>query len=838
MVNNSLILKENELLSLLGDVIAEQNYEEDVKNMSYEEYLKKYTLKDVPKIRAQYDKLQAQNSPKVVEKSTTPTMGECYDLTEKPTNVDVTSDGTRNYVFETEELSGWDTGEEYLEVQFKLSPKEMGVYDDHFDKWRGRPPIMLRFEMDQGARTPDIKWAIRPETCSSGWGTLAMEGTGSGGAYGGNVAGPIYGGDCIDIKLRIPSNPSTWAETETNKAGQAVYNWPRYAGVNGTSVWVTANIQIQIWKDIHIIERNNYDNDMSISQRRKLQSYNFLDKSECNANIALYAKFDFGTLGGFIWDEYILQSPWTKQGKKDWGKSAFNPKNYSVHVWLDLLAIAALIVAGIFSGGAGWAAAAYYASMTIYAVSTLSNAILYYQKGDTQMAGIHLLFEALPYVKITKRLAQIPKALYAGSVKNAFKAIGTVAPGGFKTNKAALKILKGHPYAADMVKSLAKYGDDALMKMQGSLKGGLKTSSISNKVANEFIQAVAKESPAIAGRITTQSAKKIIIEQGRTFTKRMIQFLSGTGSIMGDALILAALYDADMIWEPFQLYVLDKKGEEVTTSGWPGLRNVQDSLHEFTLKTATEQSTLLQKLFGDWKVRDTIVTTKDEKGRRYHWPTVRAIYIATIANPRIADNSCDTIPAERHSVLYEKHKYTPANEEEKMKYDAKQHQKSAGDLQGIPINAKDLLYKGDVNTALKEDFINGWRPEQKCHEADYTTNTETEMKKRNEELKTTLLEKELDETDAELWYRKFLTPGLTAYKERTDEYLIIGGVEFKPQFTKEAIELLTNNFTLKMKECLRDNMAYYKNWKTIPEEEGIGSSGTPKPPCNQEELLN
>ena len=37
---------------------------------------------------------------------------------------------------------------------------------------------------------------------------------------------------------------------------------------------------------------------------------------------------------------------------------------------------------------------------------------------------------------------------------------------------------------------------------------------------------------------------------------------------------------------------------------------------------------------------------------------------------------------------------------------------------------------------------------------------------------------------------------------------------------------------------VRDNMEYYINWKTIPEEEGIGSSGTPKPPCNQEELLN
>ena len=573
-----------------------------------------------------------------------------------------------------------------------------------------------------------------------------------------------------------------------------------------------------------------------------------LQKSECNAYIYLKYRFEFGTFGTLVWEEFIKNSVWTKEGAWTWEKSMWNPKNYSVHAWLDILAIAALIVAGFFSAGTGWAAAAYYASMTIYATSTLYNAALYYQEGNNQMAGIHLLFEVLPFVKITKRLSQIPKAIYAGSLRKAFKAIVKVAPGGFKTNKAALKVLKGHPYAADMVKYFARYGDEALMKLKGTLKGGIKTSGITDKVAKEFMEAIAKESPAIGRRLTLQTSKKIIAEQARTFTKRMMQFLRGAGSISGDALILAGLYDADMIWEPFQIYVLSREGKEVTTSGWPGLRDIQDELHEFVLKTLTEQSEILKSWFGDWRPRDVVTTTLDEDGRRYNWANTRAMYILAVSNPMIAESSCDTIPSERHAQLFEKYKYepetgawmypetlSPADKEEYDNYNAKQIAKTGGDYQGVPIDASELMYKPDVNLALKEDFINGWRPEQKCHEKALTS-TDKEMEIRNEQLRKTLLEKHGEGSKAELWYKEYLTTGLKAFKERTGEYLMIGGVEFRPEASDAALELLENNFTLKMKECLRNNMTYYENWETIPEGEDV-DFGTPEPPCKVKELV-
>jgi hypothetical protein len=105
--------------------------------------------------------------------------------------------------------------------------------------------------------------------------------------------------------------------------------------------------------------------------------------------------------------------------------------------------------------------------------------------------------------------------------------------------------------------------------------------------------------------------------------------------------------------------------------------------------------------FKNMKPRDVVVFTKDENGRRYNWPMVRAMYIRAISNPRISQNSCSTIPAKRHE-LFKKYEYAPKTEEELLKYNAKQDGNTAGIYQGIPIEASKLVGKADVNLALKE----------------------------------------------------------------------------------------------------------------------------------------
>ena len=61
-------------------------------------------------------------------------------------------------------------------------------------------------------------------------------------------------------------------------------------------------------------------------------------------------------------------------------------------------------------------------------------------------------------------------------------------------------------------------------------------------------------------------------------------------------------------------------------------------------------------------------------------------------------------------------------------------------------------------------------------------------------------------------------------------------MEFRPEITDAAMDLLTKNFDDPMKHCLMDNMLYYKNWETIPEGEDVDFS-SPEPPCKVEELL-
>jgi len=783
MVKKSIILTEKELLELLGEVIVEQEFD---KTMSYEEYLKKYNLKDNDFVRNRYKELILKDDEKIDVKVSTPDVGDCYTLIENPTNVDVTGpDPNMGYMFEVgEELSGWDTGEETLDIQFKMKPKK---------EFADGSPVFLKIVINQRPgqdRTPDIGWGVSTSNHGA---------TGSGSGY---VIGPLKSEDEITITFKLPSNPITWHETERRKDGGVIYDWPRYAGSNNENnsrVYVGAQIELQIFKSA------GRKNPKAITKSE-------LQNSPCNVNIALRSSFEYGTFGKIVWEEFIEASPWDKSGDKDWDKSGWNPKNWDKHIWLDIFAIAALIIAGAFSGGAGWvAAAAYYGGMGVYAGLTLVNAALYYQEGNTTMAGFHLLMEALPYMKVTKRLSQLPRALASKTINEAFQAITKVTSlAGVRGNKTAIQILKQSEYTADMVKALAKYGDETLKTLRGTLKGKVKPSDITDEAAENFMKAVRKESPELGARLNLQNSKMIIAEQSRTFTKRLVQALSGGGNLVADAATLAFLYDANMIWEPFQALVLGRKGEDIKASGWPGLQDVMD----FTAKEMLGR-------FKNMKPRDVVVFTKDENGRRYNWPMVRAMYIRAISNPRISQNSCSTIPAKRHE-LFKKYEYAPKTEEELLKYNAKQDGNTAGIYQGIPIEASKLVGKSDVNLALKEDFLSGWRPEQKCDVQDFNLSKDKET----EILRDAYNDLNKGMSEAEVFYDRSLTEGLEKYKDLTGEYLLLGDVEFRPNPSKESLELLENNFSYEMRVCLVNLMDYYLEWETLPDDDDFQTPET------------
>ena len=783
MVKKSIIFEEKELLGLLGEIITEQNYEDDFdKTMSYKDYLKKYNLKDNEFIKKRYTELVGKTDTKV--SVVKPKFGSCYELVESPGTVWSVNDGKGNYVLEQDdELSGWDTGEETFEIKFKVRPlKNTSPLVQEYGEPAGG---MLKMVIKQNDRTPDIGWEVNTSSRKE-----AAQGTSKS-----NYEVFLPKDEDVTITLKIPSNPMTWHEKA--EAGEGVYNWPRFYGKGESdSVVVTANIDFYVTR--------------TYSGRNTSKPIT----DTCQAHLYVYSEFTLGSLGEVIQKSFIESSPWDTDGQKDWDKSAWNPKNWDKHLIIDLIAIAALIIAGFFSGGTGWvAAAAWGLSMGTYVSLTAYNALLYYQEGNMEMAGIHLLFEALPYVKFTKRLAGLSAKAYNATLKKAFTAIKNMTGFTLKSNKNALKILKGSPLAADMVKALAKYGDDAIKHLDDVLKKGAKTSDITDDVAKEFLQTLTKEAPDLAKLIKKapgggiQLSKQIIAEQTRTFMSRMAKTLSAGGNMIGDALILATLYDTDMLWEPFQKFALGVKDEDIKSSGIPGIRDLQD----WSL-------TKLNDYYDSWKPRDLVVLTKDENGKNYNWQNVRSLYIASITNPLVGRGECGTIPSERYTQLYKKYKFEPSKEE-RMDYDSKQELGSGGSYQGIPIEGSKMLGKSDVNIALKEDWLAGWRPEQNCHEYSFSFNTATEMKNREN---LPAIEED------EVWYKNYMEEGLEKYYNETGGYLSLGGVEMTPEPTDKALNFV-NKLDDESRACLIKTMDIYIDWVVIPE--GDVDFETPSSPC-------
>ena len=69
---------------------------------------------------------------------------------------------------------------------------------------------------------------------------------------------------------------------------------------------------------------------------------------------------------------------------------------------MDMIAFILFFIAGFFTEGLGWVAAARYIAWGAYATVVGINAYDYIKQGKMKMAGIHILFEALMFTKPLK----------------------------------------------------------------------------------------------------------------------------------------------------------------------------------------------------------------------------------------------------------------------------------------------------------------------------------------------------------------------------------------------------------------------------------------------------
>ena len=885
MKKNTLLLNEKELLDLLGGIINEQgpnnagypSYKlKDIKNIPTKDLPREYEIKSYstysPDGKCQCwnpktQKTEACICSELMKKDIRPDKVDkveedevqgiqtgqftnCYNFETVPQGVNVKSSGNDDWTFSSDdEYTGWDMGSDYFDINFVLQPTKS------FKEGGSATELWLSVEVDKEEHdaytgvsvkaNPDAKNPMNYNEDKDHFGHDGFQG---GWGWGWNndwEMGPIAKSWNLDVTIQVPSSPGLWQKENEYGYSPYVWNWQRYAGRAGS---FNTNQKILGYDSVESTNRVQSWITFTVTGKgwRGGEERYF---SVCKAKIHVDVTFTFGRFAKIVWRKIQLASVYDRQGKYVVEKSNWNPLNWSLTTVIDIVSIIVLIfVPEPGSTAFGLSRAAMLFS---YGGLILTNAMIYYHQGNLKMAGFHLLLEMLPYVKLTKRIAALVSAggkAYAKISGKALTSITKVSGKTLKSNKAALKILKDNPVAADMVRAIAKGGDDAIKQMEKNLSKKIDVSKITNKEADDFIKAVVKQVPDLAGAISRASSKIMIAQAKRTFSSRMLKTFATIGNIALDATVLITLYDADMIWAPIQLMVLDVDHDDLTSAGIAPLWSVT--------KEGTEA---ILTYFGAWRVKDIISTTKrGDTGIEYTWPPVRAAYAASIANPNTKNGGCSTIPKERYG-LYEKYKYEATGDDyktgtgydsftksimdanplltleeasimaEKEDYNSGQVAGTAGDFMGVPFAAQELIYKGDVNSALKVDWLGGWRPEDKCHELDAESvqPSEEDLEKRYKSIE------ENPEVDIKFNYKRFISDAAKKFYEDCGEYLVIDGIELKQDPSQEALDWLLS-LPQELRECIYNVAEYYEKFDSIPDQDVFVN---PEPltvaPCNK-----
>ena len=664
--------------------------------------------------------------------------------------------------FTSEELSTWDTGEEEFNIAIRLTPADIikKLNELQPDEWKDEK---IKVTINSNAPyfaggTNELRWWIRSPKTKKGW-SCYIPGCTSG--NGRKEVKTLEGENdtVIDLTWTINVDPGKWyniSEEETGGTDRGTYNWAIGATAKEEAVdWspysTTMYPPVSSWDGGEKKWPTNGD--------IKYHWVTLIDFEygvwRGRAKVVLDIDIKMGVMGMIVQKEFVKKTPYNSSGDKPWSKNTMNPSNWSFNTKLDALAFAFFIIAGFFTEGIGWVAAARYISWGAYVTVVGINAYDYIKQGKHDMAGIHILFEALMFMKPLKwfkggvEFLKTTKGVtwVTSKISTGLKFIrGSYGKTTVKSAKQSLLQLKNNPGARRMIRILAEGGTPALKTLKSNLKRAGSYKDVTKEMAEEFIKVITKTNPEFVGKITIIQARKILAQGSKRTQSRILQALVSIPEMIVSSVILITLYDINMIWYPFQVYVMNldpKKYKPIKTTP---LANLQAYLYEKMGKSDINfkipmydiegKEIVLQDLFGWWRVKDLITTTKmPDSAFFYDWETVRASYVASIASPHVKAGNCPSIPKERHA-LYETNIYTPASEEETMEWTAKQDQGTAGRYQGVPIQAKKLIGRQDVNTKLKEDWVNGWRPEHDCQVVDLQDIidlTKEEIKKDNVE---------------------------------------------------------------------------------------------------------
>jgi hypothetical protein len=353
------------------------------------------------------------------------------------------------------------------------------------------------------------------------------------------------------ISITVSNNPEVWQLATAMMLKEDVGMFQGFSTPE-QGEWARRNC-VQIAKgsvgfDITNEKQNRKYSDYTVGKvsNKTTQLKYFTGKSRgvTGFRVHFYIKYNLGIQGEMQRELWLEEQPYDKYGNWEWEKSEINWKNWSLHTWLEVGAVAILIVGAAFTGGATlWLGAAYIAINT-------ANALIYFAEGNYGMGGLILLFDFIPGGHLAKGLGVIFKSATAPAkaITRMTQATKILYSGGFKKFNIVLKQLGGKTDNLVIARALAETGDAGLKAMQKEVRN-IQARKITEKMGKEFIEELSKTSPKLAAKLTPEMAQEVLKQQRNRMARYYDNVINGgtLPIVMGEAVVLLTLYDTNMV---------------------------------------------------------------------------------------------------------------------------------------------------------------------------------------------------------------------------------------------------------------------------------------------------
>ena len=643
----------------------------------------------------------------------------------------------------------------------------------------------------------------------------------------GNKGALIRKSKPIKLILSLSNSPDLWQgateltglATGYGKKGEGG-EWAR----NGCNIRVETNNKFVL----ETFEQNKVNSPKHNTTGSDYEEQVFLRGTEnvlSSFEVRFHVNMVQGVAASYMRDEWFEDKPYDSDGSYNWRKGSLNPANWSYHTFLEIIGAVLLVALGFVSGGSTW-----YVLGAYITVNT-ANAIGYAMEGDYDMALLSLAFDFIPAGKLGKLFNLSVKSMVAPTkiIKGTLGVLQSFRSGG--NIKSIMKTLKTNQEYLKLMRILAKDG----AKMSKQMKSVFKQMK-NQPITKESIDAFRKQlvnSGGSAGKLgakLTDAELKIILKQQQTKTARYLDDLvngGNFGQIIRDAAILISLYDANIPLSLVQKYLLKIPTESQLKV--PSLGKALEGSLDWALSGVEWFDNITEGLgVSDGAIVDIVNSTpcgsEDKQREAISKQTLLNVKNIKDYNPKFGAQFYPWCEGDYY--IWDKgikYQYSAATSPDLL--DLKGG-KIEDDCEFISPNHYGITKNNPINsvgfnTALKKDWLGGWRPGYcvQTYEGINEPTDPSEIKDAAEEQFDQSKEQELK--NMEVIYKMLFVPATKNYTKLMDGEnmkIPIDGTSYEittsynRRFSEKFIEL-----PQEAQEIVLCVMYYYKEIEKTPE---------------------